>query len=186
VCGTAESYTYSQKAEGYHKGFVSEVHSQIDLKKADVLPADDVAYLAWLVNDTVKKRGNLANWKQTALQQMLAHTHVIVAVNNDYLQAIWKNPTEETLNARMAQSRYACFEPVNNSWFFTVIAERFKKSGVNTIVHEMMHVVALVSYGELDSDHSLVSLWTKNSKEKSLQWKVLHRYVREPRALFQS
>jgi len=179
-CGTADSYTYDHASEGYYKGFAADVHSQINLDNHTRLSADDIAYIAWLVNDTAVNKGQWesgvpVSWQKSALQRMLAHTHVIVAVDNAHLQNIWKTPTYQKLLARMTLSRYACFEPLNNTWFFTIVGKRFYKKDIDTVTHEMMHLVSRVYYGEFDDEHAYPTLWKKLS-DNSLQAQFIKRY----------
>lgn len=179
MCNTAESYTYEYEYHGYFKGYEAIIHSQVELDETN-FSATDIAEISWTVVQTAKDRfRGLEHWRYTALQQMFSHTHVIVTIDNDYLHSVWNNDNGKRLLARTTRSKYACWEPVNNTWFYTIVEKAFKKTNPDTVVHEAMHIVGRVLFDSYNTKHDSALLWDEHDKKYSLQKLVEDRWLNQ-------
>lgn len=172
-CYSADSYGYEFSQTGEFNGFVATVHSQVSLEKSGKLDANHVAAIAWSVYSATYKKwplNYLTKDKREKIYNMLANTHVIVATDNEELQKVWgRHRTKTNLNGRMMLSSQACFEPVNNTYFFAVRADRFNRSDITTLTHEMSHAVSAALFaGDADPYHKNPDLWKEKSKENSI------------------
>jgi hypothetical protein len=177
LCNTAESYTYEYEYHGYFKGYEAVIHSQVELDETN-FSATDIAELSWIIIQAAKDRfRGLDYWRYVALQKMFAHTHVIVTVDNDHLHAVWGSDPNSPLLARTTRSIYSCWEPVNNTWFYTIVKKSFNRIDPDTVVHEAMHIVGRVLFDDYNVKHNSVLLWDEHDKEYSLQKIVEDRWL---------
>ncbi len=166
-CQTARTYGYTEAQSGEFDGFRATVHSQVKLNHK-LLTAEDVAQLAWASYHSTDKKWPflyLPKDEKEKVYQMLSDTHVIVAKNNDELQRVWgPHSLDFVVNGRMLESHRACFEPVNNTYFFTIVADRYTKKDIRTLTHEMAHAVSAALFsGNADPEHLNPDLWEEKS-----------------------
>lgn len=180
MCNTGDSYTYEYKYEGHFKGYEATIHSQVKLGK-NYFSATDIAEISKIVVETAKDRfRGLESRRYDALQRMFSHTHVIVVVDNEHLYQVWgkeAGPSEQPLLARTTKSKYACWQAVNNTYFFTIVEKSFNnKLNADTVVHEMTHIAGRVLFDDYDVDHDSPLLWDEYDDRYSLQQMVEDRW----------
>lgn len=176
-CITSEGYSYKYEYQGYYRGYQSTIHSQIALTDGHHA-ADDVAEIGFLVVQEAKKRfPRVEGWRHKALSLMMQHTHVIVTVDYKYLKPLWKRDLGKTLVARTTLSSSACFQPQNNTWFYTITAKGFETT-CDTPIHEAMHIASYVLHGDLQPDHDSSLYWDEHNPF-SLQQLVEDEWVKK-------
>ena len=172
-CWTARNYGYNYQEIAKYDFFESTVHSQVALEK-NFATAIDVARMAWSIEQAVKNKWYSDYKKQRDVMAILSHTHVIIAKDNEHLQQIWGHARiKQKLNGRMMLSTYSCFEPVNDTFFFTIVSSRFYKKDLGTVSHEMVHAASAAMFQrDADDDHVNMDLW-KELSDNSVEAKAL-------------
>ena len=181
TCTTAPGYTYLERDTGAWLGYETEIHSQVALTDKHFSPEDVSRIMRSVVATAIRKFPDVEPWRHTALHSVFQRTHVIVTPGNDHLQALWKKKLKPELAARVTLTRHACFQPVNNTWFFTIDQKYFKRKTSDTVVHEAMHVVSVVLFDDWQSKHDSPKFWDELDKGGSLQAEVEYRWIHRKR-----
>lgn len=173
-CLTTKKYFYDYPYAGNYQNFSVLIHSQVKLDNL-YFSANEIAHLNSVIYQTaLKKFGSnkdLDPKKFQELKNYLQDVHIIVAVDEEHLHNLWADGNEKDLTyiARTTITEDACFSHQNKTWFYTILRSRFLKHDIDTMVHEAMHIVSFVLFGDKDVDHVDPRFWDELDERNSLQ-----------------
>jgi len=167
-----DNHKYFNKEQSIKSSYVSPNQREFklivdyeDKNQAFNFPQEEVGHIIYVLSQEHKKMGFPNNDK---LVDHLSFGHFIITKSDDTFYSLHSNPEYARMKVLdgfiFTEAIFPCWDvPEGPNWSGVLKGQYWNNRKPELIIHELLHVVAYITYGDLDGSHKNQLLWNRKS-----------------------